>query len=319
MIRSTFLFIALGAIATIGCKPPSKVLILQREWTANAEFAGDVSAEQSAPSYGIKIEVHEGSETVDPVKMVRSGQAQFGVASADRILQENQGGAGLVVLAAATCRSPVVFLTKKSLNIQKPAEFGGHTIGLQPGTNTELVFQVLAKANGLPSADLKIVDSGWGTQTFETGTIDVLGAFAYDEPVTLTLKNIPFGVISPEDYGVQFVGTVYFTRKDMIDKDPALVQSFINALVAGWKTALANPEASIQLLSQRFQSVQANQKKEIKSLEMGKAYFQGEEGNLLYSSKSRWEAMGKSLIDIGKLKEFRFADNVDYRFLEKAW
>ena len=322
MIRSVLpilIIIALSLSGNVRCTTKSSVVILQREWTANAEFAGDTWAELLAPTYGINIEVREGSETIDPVKMVRTKQAHFGVASADRVLQENQGGAGLVILAVATWKSPVIFLTRKELNIRGPGDFKGHMVGLQPGTNTELVFNALAKSSGLLSSDIKVVDSGWGTQTFETGTIDILGAFAYDEAVTLTMKGFSFDVVSPEKFGVHFVGTVYFTRKQLAEKNPKLVQAFVNSLVAGWRKALEDPNAAIEILGRRFRDVRANNEKEIRSLEIGKPYFQGEQGNILYSTKNRWEAMAKHLIDLGKLKKFRLADNVDYRFLQKAW
>lgn len=306
------------AVAGYACKKRPDTVILQREWTANAEFAGDIWAMRVAPTYGIQLDVREGSETIDPVKMVRAGNAHFGVASADRILQENESGAGLIILGAATYRSPVIFLTKQELNIKTPAGFRGRTIGLQAGTNTELVFHALAQSQNLSLQDVKVVESGWGTQSFEVGTIDVLGAFAYDEPVSLEFKKVPFGMISPEDYGVRYVGTVYFTRKALIDEDPKLVQAFMNALFEGWQRALENPQEAIDLLSQRFETVRSNAEKEKRSLERGREFFAGEGGQLLAVSQTRWNEMAKSLVSLGKLKAFDFNKNVDYRFRETA-
>ena len=154
------IFIVILEILTITVAPAwsKDNITLQREWTANAEFAGDVSASQIATNRGFKLEVREGSELVDPIKMVRSGGAQFGVASADRILEENEGGADLIVLGAATFRSPVVFLTQSRMNVVQPRDFVGRTIGIQPGTNTELVFNALAKSQGIALKDMKVVN-----------------------------------------------------------------------------------------------------------------------------------------------------------------
>jgi NitT/TauT family transport system substrate-binding protein len=289
---------------------------LQREWTANAEFAGDVWASEIAQEHGLNLEVREGSQLIDPVKMVRSGQAQFGVASSDRVLRENEGGADLVILAASTYRSPVVFLTHPAQNVKKPGDFRGRTVGIQPGTNTELVFGSLLQSERLSPSEMKVVDSGWGTTNFETGAIDVLAAFDYDEPVQLKLKGVAFGVIRPEEYGVRYVGTVYFTSRTLVTKSPQLVQGFMDSLVEGWRRALEQPSAAIAKLKGRFKDIDA--RKETESLEKGREYFAGEKGRLLYSSPERWREMAASLEALHVLRSFDFDANVDYRFLESA-
>lgn len=300
------------------CKERDEI-ILQREWTANAEFAGDVWASEIANKQGTKLEVREGSELLDPIKIVRSGQAHFGVASSDRILRENETGADLAVIAAATYRSPVVFLTHQELKIEQPKDFIGRTVGLQPGTNTELIFSALAKKEGIPLEKVNIVDPGWGTQTFETGTVDVLGAFEYDEPISLEMKNYPIGTsVIPEKYGVRYVGTVFFTRKALILEKPETVQKFMNFLVEGWNKALSDPTAAIDLLAKYFKSVRDNIDKERRSFSAGREYFRGENGYLLYASKERWDEMARSLQELGKLSTYDFNKNIDYRYLDKA-
>jgi len=269
-----------------------KPVILQREWTANAEFAGDVVAVEVAAKHGMQLQVKEGSETLDPIKTVRAGLADFGVASADRVLRENEGGADLVIIAAATFRSPVVFLTREDLRIGSPGDFRGRTIGIQAGTNTDLVFRALIHSQkGLALDDMTIVDPGWGTGAFEARTVDVLGAFAYDEPITLQLKHITFGEIVPEHYGVRYVGTVYFTRWSVVRKETELTQTFMDALVEGWKVALADPNGAIERLAQRFDDVRTNKQKELMSLEKGREFFGGGDCGLLCASNGRFEAM----------------------------
>jgi NitT/TauT family transport system substrate-binding protein len=248
--------------------------------------------------------------------MVRSGKAHFGVASSDRILRENEGGADLVILACSTYKSPVVFLTHPGQKIDSPSAFRGHTVGIQAGTNTELVFKSLLRSQGLAQSEMKVVESGWGTTNFETGAIDVLAAFDYDEPIQLELKSVPFYPIWPEKYGVHFVGTVYFTRRALLTQDPRLIQGFMDSLVDGWARALRQPSDAIAKLAARFHDI--NKEKETKSLEKGREYFAGEDGRLLYASQERWNQMAASLISLQVIKSFDFNANVDYRFLETA-
>ena len=133
------------------------------------------------------------------------------------------------------------------------------------------------------------------------------------------MKKFPMGkMINPEEYGVRYIGTVYFTRKALISEHPDIVQAFMNVLVDGWKQALANPREAINLLAKKFQSVQDNIDKERRSFDAGRQYFGGEDGHVLYASKDRWTKMTDSLVELGKLRAFDFNANIDYRFLDKA-
>ena len=318
------LMIAIAALGLQSCnkdpsgatKAPIQKIKLQREWVANAEFAGDVWAQSLPAEGGPPIEVSEGSETMDPIKTVRSGTAQIGVASADRVLRENEGGADLVILAAATYKSPVVFLSHVQDKVKSPKDFRGKVIGIQTGTNTELVFKALLDAQGLSPSQMKVVESGWGTTNFESNAIAVLAAFDYDEPVQLALKSVKFGLLKPEEYGVQYVGTVYFAKRSTAEQYPEVLQSFMDRLVLGWKQAIAKPHDAIVKVGQSFSKMDVN--KEEKSLVRGLPYFSGENGEILYASPERWTNMANSLQKLKVLKSFDFDKNVDYKFLENA-
>jgi len=317
--------IAAFLAVSFGCRTETDnddSVILRREWLPNAEFAGDVWAARIARERGFQLQVKPGGELIDPIKEVRAGAAHFGVASADRVLRENEAGAGLVIVAAATYRSPVVFLTKPESGIMTAQGFVEHTIGIQAGTNTELVFDALLKVIGLTRKQMHVVESGWGTANFESNALDVLAAFDYDEPVQLAMKNVRINPpIEPRDYGVDLIGTVYFTRKQLIDKKPKLVQKFVSALVDGWHHALRNRPEAIAMVKTQFKDI--NEKKELRSLERGAVYFAGEGGHPLYASAARYQKMVATLIDLGKIRResaqsVSFEQCVDYRFLQNA-
>lgn len=306
----------LAAVTLTSCSRTKEKILLQREWVANAEFVGDVWAEDLSHTAGPVIEVREGSEAADPIRAVRSQRAQIGVASSDRILRENEGGADLLVLATATYKSPVVFLGHPEDKISSPKDFRGRVVGIQTGTNTELVFKSLIKSQGILPGEVRVVDSGWGTQNFESGRISVLAAFDYDETVQLSRKSVSYSELYPEQFGVRYVGTVYFTSREFARQHPDLVQAFMDKLVQGWVNAISKPDEAISRLKRRFPSLDAA--KERQSLTRGIPYFRGEDGMMLHASPERWSAMAKNLIDLKLLKTFSFDHNVDYQFLEKA-
>src|SRR6185369_3243 len=169
---------------------------------------------------------------------------------------------------------------------------------------------------------MHVVESGWGTANFETNALDVLAAFDYDEPVQLETKNIPIArPIYPREHGVDLIGTVYFTRKQLVDQKPELVQKFVSALVAGWQNALEKRPEAIAMVKARFRDI--DDKKELKSLERGAEYFAGEESHPLYASADSYRKMVKLRTDLGKIRpaserSVSFEQCVDYRFLQNA-
>lgn len=308
----TILFI----VVTVQCKQNQNEIILQREWVANSEFAGDLCAAEIAKKNKYRLIVREGSEALDPIRQVKSGDAHFGVASADRILHENENGANLRIIACATSKSPVVYLSKTDAKIAGPKDFKGKKIGIQSGTNTELILYAMLLKNSISPDDVKIVESGWGVQGFVTDDIDVLGVFEYDEPIQLDSMNIKYAKIYPEENGVQFVGTVYFTSQELILKHPALVQKFVDFLVEGWTQALENSNVAMKLVYEFAKNI--DKEKETKSFAAGKKYFSGENGKLLYSSRERWGEMASMLMILNKLKRFDFNESINYTFLENS-
>ena len=97
---------------------------LIQEWFPYSGYAGEVMAVyETAKNNNIEINLKKGSDNIDPLKLVISGESDFGVASADKILQANEKGADLVVIGVINYKSPTCFLSKMEMNIQTPKSF----------------------------------------------------------------------------------------------------------------------------------------------------------------------------------------------------
>lgn len=300
-----------------GCESQSREsVILQREWFANSEFAGDLLAARFANSQGWELTVAQGSEVIDPVLEVQSGQAHFGVISADRLLRENEQGAQLKAVAVASPHSPVVFLARSGERLDRPEDMKGKFVGIQTGTNTELVFDALLHKNGIDPSAVNEVESGWGIGDFVAKQMDVLAAFDYDEPIQLAEQGIEVVKLYPAKFGVDFLGTVYFARADLVEENPELVRRFVSALVIGWEQAINDRESALSVLLAEYPALDG--KKEAASLGALASYVDGDSGQPLFATRQRWEAMAAVLKELERLDEFQFEANVDYSFLRKA-
>ena len=189
-----------------------------------------------------------GAEDVDPIKVVLSKGADFGVVGGDLLVAAVAKGAPLVAIGVVNVKSPTCFLVKAKSGIKSPADFPGKRVGILAGTNTERVYQLMMKRAGIDRSKVKEIQAPFELQTFVLGQYDVRPAFIYDEPVSLEQQSIPYEIIDPAQYGVHFTGTVYFTRRDVLDAKRPLAQALVTTLVKGWAFTIANPDVSISEL-----------------------------------------------------------------------
>jgi ABC-type nitrate/sulfonate/bicarbonate transport system substrate-binding protein len=258
---------------------------------------GEVAASKHfAKQEGLDLKVVPGAEDVDPIKVVLSGAADFGVVGADLLVAAVAKGAPLVAIGVINLKTPTCFLVREDSPIKGPRDFVGKRVGILTGTNTERVYQLMMKRAGVDRTKVREIQVPFDLQTFVLKQYDVRPAFIYDEPVSLEGQSIPYRVINPADYGVQFLGTVYFTRKDVIDSRRDTVQKLVNSLARGWRFSLAKPDLAIADLVEAYPSLKRD--RETRSFEIGKGYFAGEQGKPLTASEGAWQAMITSLEEI---------------------
>jgi len=288
---------------------------LREEWFPNAGFAGDlVASNKTAAANNLKIKVEPGAEDVDPVKLVIAGSNDFGVAGADRVINANNKGADLVILGVINYKSPTAFISLKEKNITTPKDFENKVVGVMTGNNTEYVYRSLIKKSAVDAKKIKEVEAPFDLATFISKAYDVRPAFIYDELVSLDIQGIPYNVIKPEDYGVNFIGPVIFAKREFVTKNRETTQKFINAMCQGWKEALANPDEAIRYLKEYDRNIDADREK--KSLIKGKDYFSGEEGKPLFLSSGRWQLFLKELVDLNLVPaEAQHANHFDNSFV----
>lgn len=305
-MKTSRLIIALSTLSLIfaSCSrqpPPSdstgKAVVLQQEWFPFAGFAGEVSASKRfAAKNGINLEIRAGSEQVDPIKLVLSGAVQFGVVGGDLLVAAVAKGAPLVAIGVVNENTPTVFLVDDKSDIRGPKDFPGKKVGVLPGTNTERVYQLMMKRTGVERNTVTEVQIPFDLQTFLLKQYDVRPAFIYDETVSLEQKGLKYRVIKPNEFGVVFTGTVYFTTRETLQKDRAAVVQLLQTLIEGWQFALAEPEASIADLVATFPSL--DKAREKRALELGKPYFSGSNGFPLQCATEVWKKMLRGLEEV---------------------
>ena len=99
-----------------------KQIAYRLKWLANTGFAGDLVADTYGyfREEGLDVTVRPGGPEKDPIREVITGDAKFGVASADQVIRAIEQGAQIKVVAQIYQHDPVAWIYRSS-NLSRPA------------------------------------------------------------------------------------------------------------------------------------------------------------------------------------------------------
>lgn len=201
---------------------------------------------------GFDVTIRPGTGSVDVMKHLASGSADYGVAdfSAAAITLANQS---LPVTAVAAIHQATLsaIVTFEGSGIKSPADLAGKSIGDQPGSTVGVSFKAYAKAAGINPETVKFVPAMGPAlpQILASGQVDAIGQFVVGEPVMAAVSNgrkvvtLPFGDLLPDLYGI-----VLMTSTKLATKDPDQVRRFSKALLRGLEYAVAHPAETAEIL-----------------------------------------------------------------------
>ncbi len=246
-----------GAPATYAKTEVSKLtpVTLQLMWKHQFEFAGFYAAIEQGyyQELGLDVKTREYQDDISIVDEVVNGRVQYGISDSSLIV-ERSNGAPVVLLANIFQHSPMVLLSRADTNIYSPAQMIGKRIMLS--THEENNASLIAMLNS-ESVSLKQMDvepHSFNVEDFINGKVDVISAYATNEPGVLKQRMVKFNIIDPINYGIDFYGNNIFTSEKQIREHPSQVSNFIKASLKGWQYAMEHPDEIIQVILTKYSS-----------------------------------------------------------------
>jgi len=215
------------ALATVAVA--SEHIKLQLKWRHQFQFAGYYAAQQQGyyRDEGLDVEIIEGSKDKPPLKQVLSGQADYSIGDSE-ILVSRISGKPLVALAAVFQHSPYVLLSLNESGIYQPEDLIGKRI-MMSGDQGGLQFKAMLLKQNIDIRQMTILPHSWHLQDLIEGKVDVISAYAMDEPVQLQQMGYSPAIISNQGYGVDFYGDILFTTERELAMHPERVEAFLRA------------------------------------------------------------------------------------------
>jgi NitT/TauT family transport system substrate-binding protein len=191
----------------------------------------------------LDVTITPGTGSVDVLKLVASGKADFGIAdftaTAITVAKEKLP---VTSIAAIHQRSLAAIVALEGNGISKPADLVGKKIGDQPGSTNQVMFPVYAKAAGIDPGKVEFVPSAPPAlpQLLAAGQVDGIGQFVVGKPLIEAAAKgkkavvLPYGDLVPDLYG-----NVLVTAKGF---DRPRATAFMQALLRGLEYAIEHPD-----------------------------------------------------------------------------
>lgn len=226
-------------------------VVLQLRWEYEFQFAGFVAAEELGyyRDAGLDVEIRELGFGGSVYEELTSGRAQYGVGTTDALVAR-AGGTPVVALAAIHQHSPFVILSRPEAEVRSPEDLVGKRVSVYDLRNT--ILEAMLHVEGVDPDGFEPVPYDQDYARFVSGEVPVTSAVLTLQPYVFDRMGVPYSVLHPRTYGIDFYGNTLVTLEEEVREHPARVRAFREASLRGWSYALEHPGEVIDLYLERY-------------------------------------------------------------------
>ncbi|GAA1702741.1 ABC transporter substrate-binding protein [Kribbella yunnanensis] len=202
---------------------------------------------------GFDVKISPGSGTVDVMKQVAGGQADYGIGDFTAItITLGKQKLPVTTVGMIHQKSLAAIVSLEGMGIKEPKDLVGKNIGDQPGSTNQVTFPVYAQRVKIDDKLVNFVPAPPPAlpQLLSTGKVQGIGQFVVGVPLVEKADKdgrkavvLPYGDVLPELYG-----NAILTRSDLAKEHPDQVKKFTGALLKGLQDAINDPAAAAEIL-----------------------------------------------------------------------
>lgn len=255
-MRSALRLAALSALAVLFAAGPARALDKVRfgtNWVAEAEHGGfyQALADGTYRKFGLDVTIVPGGPNVNNRLLLLAGRIEFYMSA--NTLQSFDAVASnvpTVAVAASFQKDPQVFIVHPGQGIDTFDDLRKLTLFVsKEGMPT--YFQWLKARYGFD--DRKVKPYTFNAQPFLVDKRSAMQGYVTAEPYAIE-KQAGFKpkVFLLADHGFDAYSTLIETRREMVEKNPDLVQRFVDASMIGWANYIYGDSAPANTLIKRL-------------------------------------------------------------------
>ncbi|BBI32203.1 ABC transporter substrate-binding protein [Cohnella abietis] len=277
-----------------------KKITVQLGWFAEPEYGGDYAALVKGyfAEEGLDVTIKSGGPKVNGRQIVASGNADFGFARADAVLQNREEGLPIVSVAAALQSSPQALIFHKDQNIKTFEDLNGRTVFFVPGVPA---YEYVRKKYNLTLKE-QVTD---GTLVrFLADKTSLLHGFATSEPITLKEQGVDAEPFLLSESGYDPYEITIITSESFLKSNPEVVKAYLRAVKKGWAYYFDNAEEVNARIHEDNKELPIDAMN--KQAVAYKPYVTGGDAateGFGVMKEARWEENKKQLLEVGLLKK----------------
>lgn len=252
---------------------------LRLQWFPQTQFAGYLVAKELGfyQEAGLQVEILPAGPDIKPAQTVASGSDDFGVGVSNQIISARANGVPLKIVSQTFQDSANRYILKKENRISSLSELRGQSVGLWLGGDEAEFIAMLAKEQVDPS-EIRIVPQDYSVAPFLEDQYLLSQVTVYNELLQIEDAGYPesaLQIISPADYDCAIPSDMLFTSEWMIENNPEIVKSMVQATNRGWAAAFEEPERAARIaVAANSELVLAQQVRQLEAVKKLTSYNQ---------------------------------------------
>lgn len=227
------------------------------DWRFEGPAAPYVLARQAGyfRDAGLEVEITEGKGSLDAIPKVATGAYPVGLADMEALIKFLDANPGAPVAAAMVVydKPATAMVGRKSLGVSAIRDIEGKVLGAPPPDGAWAQFPLFARLNGIDMAKVTVEPIGFPVREamLAEGKVQAVTGFSFSVYLSLARLGVPeedISVFPFADNGLDYYGSVVIVNTDYAKAHPEEIRGFLKAVVRGWKGAIADPSAAVELL-----------------------------------------------------------------------
>jgi NitT/TauT family transport system substrate-binding protein len=206
---------------------------------------------------GVDVQVDRGYGSADSIAKVASGTYDVAFADVGALILFNakQNAPKLIDVFQVYDSAPMVILSLKKSDINKPTDLAGKTIASPPGASSRVMFPTFAAVNKIDTSNIKWLDVT--PQLRETmlkeGQADGTTALITDVAGLrhLNIAENEISIMRYSDFGMNLYGHAIITTPEYAAQHPDTIKKIVKGVVEALEASIANPTVAIAAMKKR--------------------------------------------------------------------
>ena len=240
-------------LAPAPTEAPLRKVSVALDWFPWSNHAGLYVAQEKGyfAAEGLDVEIRTPSDPSIVPQLVATGRDDFGINYQTGVLIAREQGVPVVSVMALVQHPLNSVMALRESGIAQPADLVGKTVGWPGIPDNEPLLDTMLRSQGHSLSEVELVNVGFDlVPALIGGRVDaIVGAYWVHESISATNQGFELNIMRMEEHGVpDFYELVLVASEDTIANDPDLVQRFVRGAQRGYRDAIDDPQAAVELL-----------------------------------------------------------------------